>query len=152
MGEQSDQIEGHIRDQRNELGEHINELQEKVKRAVDWRVQFEERPMTMIGLAFGGGVLLSTLIGGRSRSRRTKPVDNQRNASGDQRASRADFGTNGGSAYKTNESSESWRNIKVALAGVAATKFGRILDSIISGFNQENGKTRTGNGSFRDSL
>ena len=67
MGEQSDQIEGHIRDQRNELGEHINELQEKVKRAVDWRVQFEERPMTMIGLAFGGGVLLSTLIGGRSR-------------------------------------------------------------------------------------
>jgi hypothetical protein len=152
MGEQSDRIEGHIRDQRNELGEHINELQEKVKRAVDWRVQFEERPMTMIGLAFGGGVLLSTLIGGRSRSRRTKPVDNQRNVSGDQRASRADFGTNGGAAYKTNESSESWRNIKVALAGVAATKFGRILDSIISGFNQENEKARTGNGSFRDSI
>jgi hypothetical protein len=152
MGEQSDQIEGHIRDQRNELGEHINELQEKVKRAVDWRVQFEERPMTMIGLAFGGGVLLSTLIGGRSRSRRTKPVDNQRNASWDQRADRADFGTNGGAAYKMNESSESWRNIKVALAGVAATKFGRILDSIIPGFNEENGKARTGNGSFRDSL
>ena len=108
--------------------------------------------MTMIGLAFGGGVLLSTLIGGRSRSRRTKPVDNQRNVSGDQRASRADFGTNGGAAYKTNESSESWRNIKVALAGVAATKFGRILDSIISGFNQENEKARTGNGSFRDSI
>jgi hypothetical protein len=152
MGEQSDQIEGHIRDQRNELGEHINELQEKVKRAVDWRVQFEERPMTMIGLAFGGGVLLSTLIGGRSRSRRTKPVDNQRNGSGDQRTTRADFGTNDGAANKTNESSESWRNIKVALTGVAATKFGRILDSIISGFNQENGKARTGNGSFRDPI
>jgi hypothetical protein len=152
MGEQSDQIEGHIRDQRNELGEHINELQEKVKRAVDWRVQFEERPMTMIGLAFGGGVLLSALIGGRSRSRRTKPVDNQRNGSEEQRATRADFGTNVGAAYKTNESSESWRNIKVALAGVAATKFGRILDSIISDFNQENGKARTGNGSFRDPI
>ena len=152
MGEQSDQIEGHIRDQRNELGEHINELQEKVKRAVDWRVQFEERPMTMIGLAFGGGVLLSTLIGGRSRSRRTKPVDKQRNASWDQRADRADFGTNGSAAYNTSEPSESWRNIKVALAGVAATKFGRILDSIISGFNEENGKARTGNGPFRDSI
>lgn len=108
--------------------------------------------MTMIGLAFGGGMLLSTLIGGRSRSRRTKVGNNQRNTSGDQRAGRADFGTNGGSAYNTNESSESWRNIKGALAGVVATKFGRILDSIIPGFSEETGKTRTGNGSFRNSL
>jgi hypothetical protein len=152
MGEQSDQIAGHIRDQRNELGEHINELQEKVKRVVDWRVQFEERPMTMIGLAFGGGMLLSTLIGGRSRSKRTKVGNNQRNTSGDQRAGRADFGTNGSTAYKMNEPSTSWRNIKGALAGVAAAKFGRILDSIISGPNEETGKTRTGNDSFRDSL
>src|ERR1039457_4370277 len=87
---------------------------EVVKRAVDWRVQFEERPMSMIGLAFGGGVLLSTLIGGRSRSRRTKPVDKQGNASWDPRADRADFGTNGSAAYNTSEPSESWRNIKVA--------------------------------------
>ncbi|MGB2889604.1 MAG: hypothetical protein WBC04_18060 [Candidatus Acidiferrales bacterium] len=153
MGEKADQIERHIRDQRNELGEHINELQEKVKRAVDWRVQFEERPMTMIGIAFGGGVLLSALIGGRSRSRHPKQsLDPQRSPSGDQRAARADFGINGSAAYNKNKSSESWRNIKGALAGVVATKFGRILDSIILGFNEEYGKTRTGNGSFRDPL
>jgi hypothetical protein len=89
-------------------------------------------------------MLLSTLIGDRSRSKRTNVGNNQRNTSGDQRAGRADFGTKGGAAYNTNESSESWRNIKGALAGVAAAKFGRILDSIISGFSEETGKTRTG--------
>jgi hypothetical protein len=150
MGEQSDQIAGHIRDQRDELGEHINELQEKVKRAVDWRVQFEERPMTMIGLAFGGGMLLSTLIGSRSRSKRTKVRNTQRNTSGDQRAGRTDFGTNGGDAHNTNESSESWRNIKGALVGVAAAKFGRILDSIISGSREK--KPGRPEQAFRDSL
>jgi hypothetical protein len=153
MGEKSDQIERHIQEQRNELGDNITELQEKVKSAFDWRVQFEQRPMTMIGIALGGGVLLSTLIGGRSRSRHPKQsVAHQWSSSGVQQAARADFGTNGSAAYNKNNSSESWRNIKGALAGVVATKFGRILDSIIPGFNEQYGKTRTGNGSFRDLL
>jgi hypothetical protein len=153
MGEQSDRIERHIRDQRNELGEHINELQEKVKRAVDWRVQFKERPMTMIGLAFGGGVLLSALIGGRSHSRHPKrSADHQRSSWSDQQPARADFGINGSAAHNTSQSSESWRNIKGALVGVLATKVGHIMDSIIPGVNEESGKSRTGNGHFREPL
>jgi len=109
--------------------------------------------MTMIGIALGGGVLLSTLIGGRSRSRHLKQsVDHQWSSSGVQQAAGADSRTNGSAAYNKNNSSESWRNIKGALAGVVATKFGRILDSIIPGFNEQYGKTRTGNGSFRDPL
>ena len=95
MGEKSDQIERHIQEQRNELGDNITELQEKVKSAFDWRVQFEQRPMTMIGIALGGGVLLSTLIGGRSGSRHLKQsVDHQWSSSGVQQAAGADSGTN----------------------------------------------------------
>src|ERR1700676_1030345 len=71
MGERPDQIERHIYETRNELGENINELQEKVKTAVDWRAQFDQRPMLMIGLAFGGGLLLSALLTGRGNSRRS---------------------------------------------------------------------------------
>ena len=49
MGQKSDQIERHIRETRNDLSENFSELEEKVKSAVDWRTQFEERPGTMIG-------------------------------------------------------------------------------------------------------
>ena len=45
MGEKSDQLERHIREERNELSQHISELHQKVKSAVDWRVQFNERPL-----------------------------------------------------------------------------------------------------------
>src|SRR5260370_34951811 len=64
MGETPDQIERHIYEKRNELGENIHELQQKVKTAGDWRAQFDRRPMTMMGLAFGGGLLLSMLFRG----------------------------------------------------------------------------------------
>jgi hypothetical protein len=57
MGETSDQIERHIQETRNDLGDNFSELKEKVKTVVDWRAQFEERPGTMMALAFGGGVL-----------------------------------------------------------------------------------------------
>jgi hypothetical protein len=51
--ETSDQIERHIRETRSDLGDNLNELGDKVKKTLDWRVQFEERPGTMLGLAFG---------------------------------------------------------------------------------------------------
>src|SRR5260370_17743847 len=71
MGETPDQIERHIYEKRNELGENIHELQQKVKTAVDWRAQFDRRPMTMMGLAFGGGLLLSMLFRGGHTSHRS---------------------------------------------------------------------------------
>ena len=55
MGERADQIEQQINETRNELSENFNELEEKVKSAFDWRTQFEERPVTMMAVAFGGG-------------------------------------------------------------------------------------------------
>ena len=70
MGETSDQIERHIQKTRNDLGANFSALEEKVKTAVDWRAQFEERPVTMMALAFGGGVLLSALLPSVRSSRR----------------------------------------------------------------------------------
>ena len=71
MGDTSDQIERHIQETRDDLHDNFNELEEKVRTAVDWRAQFEERSMTMMALAFGGGMLLSALLPSR-RSSRTK--------------------------------------------------------------------------------
>ena len=65
MGETSYQIERHIQETRNDLGDNFGELQSKVKKAVDWRAQVEERPGTMLALAFGGGIVLSALLSSR---------------------------------------------------------------------------------------
>src|SRR5712671_8233083 len=75
MGERPDQIERHIYEKRSELGENIHELQQKVKIAVDWRAQFDQRPWGGMGVAFGGGSLLALLFGGRSDSGRSSSRD-----------------------------------------------------------------------------
>jgi hypothetical protein len=141
MGEKSDQIERHIQEQRAELGDNIVQLQAKVKGAFDWRVQFEHRPMTMIGIALGGGVLLSSLFGGRPRSRRSRrPSDDGRTARSDIQLPEPKNGA--AAAQIEHKSSDAWRNIKVALAGVAGAKFGTILDSFIPGFSEEYSRAR----------
>jgi predicted alpha/beta-fold hydrolase len=70
MGERTNQIEAHIESTRDKLGSNLNELQQKVKSITDWRQHFQSNPMTMIGVAFGGGILLATMMAGR-RSRRS---------------------------------------------------------------------------------
>ncbi len=75
MGETPDQIERHIYEKRSELGENIHELQQKVKTAVDWRAQFDQRPWVLMGAAFGGGMLLALLFGGRGDSSRSSSPD-----------------------------------------------------------------------------
>jgi hypothetical protein len=68
MDETTSQIAHRIHEQRRELDENIDELQHKVKDAFDWRVHVRQRPLTMLGLAFGAGVIASFFPNG-SRSR-----------------------------------------------------------------------------------
>jgi DNA repair exonuclease SbcCD ATPase subunit len=65
MGERADAIEREIEQERAELGRNLEELETRVKEAADWRVQFERHSGAMMALAFGGGLLLAALIGGR---------------------------------------------------------------------------------------
>jgi hypothetical protein len=69
MGEKSSQITREIENTRAELGSNLQELERKVRGMTDWRQQFEKNPITLIGLAFGGGLLLGAALGGRHASR-----------------------------------------------------------------------------------
>ena len=134
MGETSDQIERHIQETRNDLSDNFNELEAKVRTAVDWRVQFEERPMTMIALAFGGGVLLSALLPSRRpRGRRSS----NRAAHSDRHGS--DLSLKPRTEYNdtTSQSLEPWNVLKAALVGVATTKFSGLIEDLLPGFKQE---------------
>jgi hypothetical protein len=69
MGQTANQIEAHIESTREDLGSNLNELERKVKSVTDWKQHFQNNPMTMLGVAFGGGILLATTLGER-KSRR----------------------------------------------------------------------------------
>jgi len=70
MGQTTHEIEAHIQDTRENLGTNLDELERKVKGSTDWKQHFKTKPMTMLGVAFGGGILLATTLGGRRKKRR----------------------------------------------------------------------------------
>jgi len=144
MGEKSQQIERHIDEQRNQLGSNVDELQHKVKSAFDWRSQFEQRPLTVMGIAFGGGLLLSTL---------TSSHTSDRGYRSERRWSTREETPTEGAEYGKQRAADTWDNIKGALVGVAATKLQTLLKEAIPGFDeqfrqvkQRKGSTEANNG------
>ena len=126
MGESTDQIKREIAVQRIDLGSKLNELESKAKSLTDWRGYFEKSPMTMIGVAFGGGLLLATMIGGR-RSR-----------------SHARFASISEThAVRTpSKTEQTIEHVKGALFGLASEKAIQFLDEMIPGFGDHFGKQR----------
>jgi Protein of unknown function (DUF3618). len=76
MDENSAQIARHIERERERLGQNLHELEDKVRRSADWRTHFENHPLLAMGLALGGGMLLSALISGNGRNRHSAPIYN----------------------------------------------------------------------------
>lgn len=62
-----DDIEQDIESTRQSLRSDLQELERRARHATDWREQFRNRSAVMLGLAFGGGLILASLVG-RPRS------------------------------------------------------------------------------------
>ena len=131
MGEKSNQIERRIQAERGQLGQNINELQSKVQEVTDWRAQFQKRPTLMMGAAVGGGLLLASLTGRRSRSKRHFTEDRSEAASEHRR----------GMELQKNKALETFDTIKGAIIGVAANTFQDFLGQLIPGFKEQFQKT-----------
>jgi hypothetical protein len=131
MGEKSNQIERQIQAERGQLGQNLNELQSKVQEVTDWRAQFQKRPTLMMGAAVGGGLLLASLTGRRSRSKRHFTEDRSDGASERRR----------GTELQKNTALETFDTIKGALIGVAANTFQDFLGQLIPGFKEQFQKT-----------
>lgn len=124
MDQTAQQIEEHITQTRDDLGSNLEELEQKVKSVTDWKQHFKSKPLTMLGVAFGGGILLATMAGrpntrttGRSAfSRDMTSADNAKPIGNRERVV------------------DTWDNIKSALVGVAATRFTDFVGEIVPGF------------------
>jgi len=135
MGETANQIESEIAQRRTELGDNLIELKQKAKATIDWRSQVEERPVTMLAVAFGGGIVLSALFSalrGPAKIYAERPSSNT--AEYDSAVSRT-------SARSTSRvTSSTRRNLDAlggALVGIVATRTTGILDGILPGFQKE---------------
>jgi hypothetical protein len=134
MGQTTDQIENQIENKREDLKSNLQELETRVRTATDWRHYFAEHTGAMIAAAFGGGVLLATMVGGRSN--------------------RASLSRAGGSSEPAppwtrgtkHEVLENLDSIKSALVGAAATKFKGILGEVVPGFNEHLAKAEADRG------
>lgn len=130
MGEKSDQIERQIAVERGQLGENLSELQSRVQEATDWRLQFQKRPMLMMGVAVGGGLLLASVTGRRSRTRHRYPDDRVESREHQR-----------GTELQKNKALETFDSIKGAMIGVAANTFKDFLGELIPGFHEQFQKT-----------
>jgi hypothetical protein len=145
MGETTDQIERQIEQKRNQLSENFTELEQKVKSAVDWRTQFGERPGTMLAIAFGGGMLLSAMLGG-TRSSRNSSWDTSRRAS-ERVASGRDYASTASTAVykssaadsprKASHARENFETLSAALLSVALSRATNLINSYLPGFERE---------------
>lgn len=170
MGQTSDQIRDEIDSKRQELGENLQQLEEKVKSTVDWRTQFDDHPVVGVGAAFAAGFLLSALMpGGGSGAKSSSDLSHYR-VHDESEAWRT--GGDAGSTYQSsgqgfagiqgqgrdaaqstrprspemNEISETIENIRGAVMGLAATRLRSFLAEAIPGFQAEYEEARRSRG------
>jgi hypothetical protein len=159
MGQTADQIRDEIDTQRMELGDNLQQLERKVKETVDWRAQFEQKPMLGLGMAFGAGELLSALLPSGDDKRSASQSTTAGNYAYTPYASYTGAGSQSGdgqrretpqpSSYmassqppkqrspEMNEITETLDNIKGALLGLGATRLRSFLAEAVPGFHQE---------------
>jgi hypothetical protein len=144
MGETANQIESEIAQRRTELGDNLIELKQKAKATVDWRSQVEERPVTMLAVAFGGGIVLSAVLGALRGPAKVYVERPSSNTAGDDSAnSRTRARPTSRVASSTRKNLDA---LGGALVGMVATRTTGILDGILPGFQREFERARHSQG------
>ena len=119
MGTTAHEIASHIERTRGELGSNIDELERKVKSVADWEYQFQARPMALIGLAFGSGVILASILaGGKTGGTRKRNFSDRPQGCEQGRAA------------------EAWDAVKGAIFGIAASRFTDVVEGFVPGFKE----------------
>ena len=121
MGETTHQIEVQIADARADLGANLHELEQKVKSATDWKHHYRHNPMTLLGFAFGAGMLFAALFS----SKRSAPPRKLRTH------------VKQPMTLAASTARETMDTIKSALIGVAAARATDWIGEFIPGFEQQ---------------
>lgn len=126
MGETPHEIEQHIHVARVELGNNLNELETRIRDATNWRTYVDRKPLTMVAVAFGSGILLAGLVGSRRNRYRERGSSYENQFSSQHpRPER-----------RRSEARDKLGRIAAGLAGVAADRALQFLSDLVPGFRQ----------------
>jgi hypothetical protein len=137
MGETTREIEAQIDRSREELASNIRELDRKVRSAADWKEHFNAHPAVAIGVAFGGGLLLGSLVPSRTfhQSGMTYAMsDGNGQANGYPSYEMAEPAP---PSVHRQQAKETWDIMKGALLGLATARLTQVIDEMIPGFRDE---------------
>jgi hypothetical protein len=126
MVETTAEIATHIETTRDHLGANLHALERKIKSATDWREYFQSSPMTVVGAAFAGGVLLAMATGTRPRR-----VRGSVRAISEHALPRRPMGPHAQEVVTMID------NVKGALIGMAATRVKDLVADVLPGFRDE---------------
>jgi hypothetical protein len=121
MAESTAHLESEIEGARQALDSNVEELGRRMHTVTDWRYHFSRHPMTWMGVAMVGGVLVGL------RSRGYRPAGFDSGASGPRRI-RSDFERTLITAFE---------DATAALLGVGATRLQEALARAVPGFRDE---------------
>ena len=123
MVETTAQIETHIDTTREHLGANLDVLERKLRSATDWREYFQSSPMTLLGAALAGGVVLA--------------IATTRNHRRGERFVRSAASALRPRAPHVEEVATMLDNMKGALIGMAAMKMKELVGEVLPGFQEE---------------
>jgi hypothetical protein len=112
MEQESERIERHIEETREDLGRNLSELEDRVRTTFDWRAQYDRNPWLVLALTFSGGVAISALLSGNGSATRHTNATYSRFAA-------------------------TWSDIQSAVMAAATRRAESFLEEVLPGFREE---------------
>ena len=140
MGETTDQIETHIETKQDDLRSNLEELEDKVKSVTDWRHQFRNNPGLMLGLAFGGGMLLAGVMRRPRRPAQEHPRAEEHRVNAGAVMGREPRRLDG----RRTQLRQIWEDIQGALIAAASSKITDTLAGAVPAFREHFGARGAG--------
>jgi len=153
VGEDTNQIERQIAEERSDLGRNLHELEHKAKALADWRTHYRNHTAAVLGVAFGGGLVLGVLTAARRNGSGSSESDDLQyglpgtgsSQPGRVKTFAAAAGRSEVGQHVKHQVNDVWRMIVDALVGVGATKAVDLIGRNVPGF-REHYERRTGSG------
>jgi hypothetical protein len=115
----------HVASSPADSSSNLHWYERKGESVTDWKQHFQANPATMLGAAFGAGILLATMVGGGKKRR-----DGFYRSANESDAHRVTH-------RPTHKAVEAWNNITGAFVGVAATRLRDFVDELVPGIRTQ---------------
>lgn len=143
MGPETDRIKDHIDTERERLGEQLDEVEGRFRKATDIRSQFEAHPAWAACMAFGVGTMLGGWLSSGSRESDAEPSESRQSRRAEPYTERVGRAMSAASA-KAPETTEHLGQVREmvdgvlgALIGVGATSLKNVVSDTVPGFREE---------------